>query len=450
MVLNLYEEKGGVRIRSSDEGSVDVVNKWFSEQNKKKTNKEYDEAAIRKEILNDLEGKLEIIKKVVGDGRSLKEEVDMGYIYNQIKSLAELDYSSHLKNLGLYSCDDQDIKSHEIGVMSDAIIIGKSLGRPIEEIMVLGLGGYGHDISKYTPEISVLVNQKRILTDDEYAIIKKHPGKSVQILRSSIDILLERGHLNKNSRGWIDDFVDNHHENYDGSGYKHLKGYGIPIWGRIAKLCDSVNASRDKKRKSYKTPLDVPKAMIDLAMGSNTDYDPQLVSKVLGGFKETDFFKDVFVKHLFESETYQVPIANTTRYLLQRGGLSRTSVQSKEGVFVDDPVSYTIDFMKKQKRLARLEYHIDRPTFNVLKRELFKGTSVDVGVVESWVCGVMRDVGRRVYNSFNHFELNGDIEVSEPKKIDTYKGRIPKPTISVGYGKGSMGCNLILGDRKVA
>ena len=107
----------------------------------------------------------------------------------------------------------------------------------------LYVAGMLHDVGKIgVPE--AILNKNGALTDEEYAIIKKHPMRGVEILKPLSEL--------KDSL----DAVKYHHERYDGKGYPDgLKGDQIPIIAAIIGVADSYDAMTTDRpyRKSMKT-----------------------------------------------------------------------------------------------------------------------------------------------------------------------------------------------------
>ncbi|MEW6379557.1 MAG: HD domain-containing phosphohydrolase [bacterium] len=77
-----------------------------------------------------------------------------------------------------------------------------------------------------------IVNKPGRLTDEEFAVIKKHPEYSQEILTKSLHIRWDSIHL-----------AYEHHERFDGSGYPlRLKGLRINQFALIAAIADVFDA----------------------------------------------------------------------------------------------------------------------------------------------------------------------------------------------------------------
>ena len=119
-----------------------------------------------------------------------------------------------------------DLKDLNTGVHSTrlaewAVRIGRDLGLDDECLRDLEVAAIVHDIGKIgTPD--AILKKPAKLTDEERAIIQKHPEYGWAVLKAVPGF--ERVSL----------FVLHHHEAYNGSGYPAgLRGEEIPIGSRI-------------------------------------------------------------------------------------------------------------------------------------------------------------------------------------------------------------------------
>ena len=158
-----------------------------------------------------------------------------------------------------------DLKDLNTGVHSTrlaewAVRIGRDLGLDDECLRDLEAAAILHDIGKIgTPD--AILRKPSKLTEDEYAVIKKHPEYGWAVLRAVPGF--ERVSL----------FVLHHHEGYDGSGYPaSLRGDEIPIGSRIVSVMDSFDAMVSSR--PYRTGLPLEEAIRRLQAGSGTQFDP--------------------------------------------------------------------------------------------------------------------------------------------------------------------------------
>jgi HD-GYP domain-containing protein (c-di-GMP phosphodiesterase class II) len=127
----------------------------------------------------------------------------------------------------------------------------------------LTFAGRVHDVGKLFVPDRVL-NKAGALTEDEFAVIKKHPLVGAEVLRAIPDI--ER----------VAEAIESHHEAFDGNGYpRGLKGEDIPLYGRIVAVADAyVNMTSDR---SFAPPKTDEQAMAELGKQSGTRFDGMIV-----------------------------------------------------------------------------------------------------------------------------------------------------------------------------
>ncbi|MFT2090534.1 HD domain-containing phosphohydrolase [Paraglaciecola sp. 2405UD69-4] len=122
-----------------------------------------------------------------------------------------------------------------------------------------------HDIGKIGIPDSIMLKPDK-LTDEEFAVMKRHPEIGAEILGESDSDLIDLAKV----------VALTHHEKWDGSGYpKGLKGEEIPLEGRIVALADVFDALTSKR--PYKEAWPVEKAINLIQEQKNKHFDPELV-----------------------------------------------------------------------------------------------------------------------------------------------------------------------------
>lgn len=136
---------------------------------------------------------------------------------------------------------------HCMNVGMLAVMIGKWIKLPENNLKHLFLAGILHDVGKYRVDLEVL-NKRESLDDEEYEIIKKHVIYSYQVAR-------EIKELNSDVLAGI----LGHHERLDGSGYPGaLQGSQVGIFARILAIADVYDAMiSERVYKSKETPFTV-------------------------------------------------------------------------------------------------------------------------------------------------------------------------------------------------
>ena len=157
---------------------------------------------------------------------------------------------------------DPYTRGHSDRVSEYAVLLGKKLNLPDDDIEKLKIGGLFHDIGKIGIPDSILLKESK-LTDEEYIKIKEHPVIGYNILANA--------EMFKN----ILDIVKYHHERYDGNGYpEKLAGSNIPYLARITSVVDSFDAMTSRRSYRDSLPMDVVKSEILQNLGSQ--FDPEI------------------------------------------------------------------------------------------------------------------------------------------------------------------------------
>ena len=184
------------------------------------------------------------IKELEQQQNSLMKSVICGF--NQLLDLRDLGTGVHSTRLAEW-----------------AIRVARKLGVPETDLYQMEVAALLHDIGKIGIPDSILKKESK-LTDDERALMNKHPEYSWSILR------LFPG-LDKASL-----YALHHHESYDGQGYPGgLKGEEIPIGSRIVAVIDAYDAMISNR--CYRKGLPHEEAVRRLTAGSGNQFDPLVV-----------------------------------------------------------------------------------------------------------------------------------------------------------------------------
>lgn len=119
-----------------------------------------------------------------------------------------------------------------------------------------------HDIGKINIPEEIL-NKPGKLSDEEFALIKKHPGDGAEMLR-------------KTAYADLAEIVEQHHERLNGKGYPFgLKGEEILLEAKIIGVCDTFDAMTEDR--SYRKAFSAEYAMEEIRRLSGIQYDPAVV-----------------------------------------------------------------------------------------------------------------------------------------------------------------------------
>ena len=157
-----------------------------------------------------------------------------------------------------------------------AVRVGEQLGLDERELADLEVASLLYDVGKIGVPDQVLLKPDR-LTDEEYALVRKHPEYGWGILRAIPGF--ESAAL----------LVLHHHERWDGSGYPAgLAGEQIPLGSRILAVVDTIEAMLSDR--PYR-PRFAPREVIGrLRPRAGSQFDPRVVEKFvrLAGWSLSD------------------------------------------------------------------------------------------------------------------------------------------------------------------
>lgn len=156
---------------------------------------------------------------------------------------------------------------HSRRVAELAEAIARQLGLDPDQVELIRSAGRVHDIGKIAVPDAVLLKPGR-LTDEEFALMKKHPVAGAEILDRFPEYRRGRS------------IVLHHHERWDGKGYPAgLAGRQIPLGARIMAVADSFDAMTSSR--PYREGMPVSKALAILREGRGTQWDPEVVDAAL-------------------------------------------------------------------------------------------------------------------------------------------------------------------------
>ena len=136
-----------------------------------------------------------------------------------------------------------------------------------------------HDMGKIRIPDAIL-NKPGRLTDEEYAVMKRHSAYGAEIIEKTLQVIEEEDYYNV-----AKNIARHHHERWDGKGYPDgLKGGEIPLEARIMALADVYDALVSKR--VYKEAFSKEKACEILREGTGTQFDPDLTRLFLKSLGE--------------------------------------------------------------------------------------------------------------------------------------------------------------------
>ncbi len=182
--------------------------------------------------------------------RLIREEVALRTVEleQEKRALRNLTVSIAETLINAMEAKDLYLRGHSHRVAELGAHIGMELGLDMAYIERLRLAGRLHDVGKIGIREAVL-NKAGPLTEAEFAHVKDH-------VRFGVEILRPLQHL-----GEVLDYVQDHHEHWDGSGYpRALCGADIALGGRILTAADAFDALTSKR--AYRDPM-APSTTLD-------------------------------------------------------------------------------------------------------------------------------------------------------------------------------------------
>ena len=156
---------------------------------------------------------------------------------------------------------------HTWGVVSLVLRVGDELRLDARERRHLEFTALLHDVGKLRTPPEIL-NKPGPLTDEEWAIVRRHPVDGQRMLERIGGMLAEVG-----------ESVRAHHERWDGGGYPDgIAGEAIPLAARIVCVCDAFNAMTTNR--SYRPAMPVADALAELRACAGTQFDPVVVDAI--------------------------------------------------------------------------------------------------------------------------------------------------------------------------
>lgn len=216
----------------------------------------------------------ESVKKHIGDGvESMFNNPNSDSIAESSANITDSLLDSISENdavaidLGMLKVSDEYTFRHSVDVAALALMMGKSLGLPHDQLRNLGISGLMHDVGKAKIPASIL-NKPGKLDNNEFALMKQHTVFGYQILK-------EKQSFNND----IMMGVLQHHEKMNGKGYPlSQSAAGIHTFAKIISVADVFDALVTKR--SYKDPM--PKFIaMEMIMAMFTELDVSMIKHFL-------------------------------------------------------------------------------------------------------------------------------------------------------------------------
>ncbi|MBY0498392.1 MAG: HD-GYP domain-containing protein [Nitrosomonas sp.] len=203
-----------------------------------------EELHVAKKIQNKAKEAVAAMFADVRMGKALEiEEAEL--LVNEINQSMERNPNALLTLIRLKNVNEYTYM-HSVAVCVLMVALGRHLGLSEVQIKQAGTAGLLHDIGKMVIPNEVL-NKPGKLTDEEFTIMKSHPVRGWEILKSCYQV--HESAL---------DVCLHHHERVDGKGYpEKLSGDALTLFARMGAVCDVYDAiSSDRCYKAAWSPAE--------------------------------------------------------------------------------------------------------------------------------------------------------------------------------------------------
>lgn len=252
------------------------------------------------------------------------EDVDPVHLLKQINNvLSKSRNSFHLLNMLNTMRDTDDFTYvHCVNVSLIANVFAKWLHLSEEESSILTLGGLLHDIGKLSIPKEILENKSN-LTREEFNIMKTHPQKGYDALKSTS----------------VDEKIKNiclmHHERCDGSGYPNgLFAKDIDSFAKIIAICDCYDAMTSPR--PYRDSLCPFEVIEFFEYDGLQKFDPQYLIPFLHGIVDNYINTKILLNNGKQG----------TIIMINHSNLTKPVIQLENNEFIDLGVSRELNIVK--------------------------------------------------------------------------------------------------------
>jgi putative two-component system response regulator len=181
-----------------------------------------------------------------------------------LKDLKELFYTTIKSISSALDAKDTYTHGHSMRVTLYSLILANQMENQTEDFLEeIETAGLLHDIGKIGVPENILCKPGK-LTDEEFEIMKNHPGQGKKMLN---------GIKKLNA---VAEWLSTHHERWDGRGYPlGLKAEEIPLTARIIAIADTYDAMTSSR--SYRKALSHEIAFNEIKNCAGTQFDPDMV-----------------------------------------------------------------------------------------------------------------------------------------------------------------------------
>ncbi|HHT9135927.1 MAG TPA: HD-GYP domain-containing protein [Candidatus Wunengus sp. YC60] len=226
-----------------------------------------------------------------------------------------------------------DSRVHGINVAIFAIKIGNGLGYKKDQLIELGIAALIHDIGmcKIPDEV---VNKEGSLTDEEYALIKKHPQFGYDIVFNSL------GEKYK----WLAEVVSQEQEREGGQGYpRGLKGNEIHEYAKVIGMVDVYEAlSHSRPQRKQFLPYEATREIVN---SSKNLFPQKLIKALLTKLSCFPIGSYVVLNSKAIGKVVEIDEASPLRPVIEMlyDGMGKKLTEKKIVKLCDTPLLYIVD-----------------------------------------------------------------------------------------------------------
>jgi len=213
--------------------------------------------------------------------------------FAEIIEAREKNTGEHIKRTKKYV---QIISDELLKINYDRKLINKDWTNRLSQAAAL------HDLGKL-PIPNAVLSKPGKLTDEEYALIKKHPEFGASIIKDSLNKI---GDPLFQELAW--EMAYTHHEKWDGTGYpRGLKGDEIPLSGQIMAVADVFDAVSQKR--CYRAAMTLDESFSIIANGIGTHFNPDIAKAFIKARPVVERAYMVFIEQQNEREALEAQSA---------------------------------------------------------------------------------------------------------------------------------------------
>jgi HD-GYP domain-containing protein (c-di-GMP phosphodiesterase class II) len=217
----------------------------------------------------ELEARLERVEREAASRQRQLERyaADLREVFKRERASAQELRASYMATVRALSnaveARDAYTGKHAERVAAYGVELARATGLDVSTNPQVEFGFLLHDVGKVAIPDAILFKPDK-LTDEEYALIARHPVVGAEILRD-VTFLGEAKLV-----------VRHHHERWDGAGYPDgLQGDDIPLAARVFAVADTLDALTTDR--PYRPAVGWEEARSVIAAQSGTQFDPAIV-----------------------------------------------------------------------------------------------------------------------------------------------------------------------------